>query len=121
MSARVLVLALAVFSLAQSAGQADLILHNARVYTVDVNRSTADAIAIRGDRIARVGTSADVLALRGSSTRVIDVRGATIVPGLQDAHGHFTGLGASMQSIDLRGTTTYEQVVSALLDGAPGR
>jgi predicted amidohydrolase YtcJ len=89
----------------------DLILHNARIYTMDAARTTAEAIAIRGDRIARVGTNADLLALRGSATRVIDVSGATIVPGLQDAHGHFTGLGASMQSIDLRGTTSYEQVV----------
>jgi predicted amidohydrolase YtcJ len=99
-------------SLRQGSGQApDLILHNARIYTVDANRPTAEAIAIRGDRIARVGTNAEVLALRGSATRAIDVSGATIVPGLQDAHAHFTGLGASMQSIDLRGTTSYEQVV----------
>jgi predicted amidohydrolase YtcJ len=96
----------------QGSGQApDLILHNARIYTVDARRPIAEAIAVRGDRIARVGANAEVLALRGAATRVIDISGATIVPGLQDAHAHFTGLGASMQSIDLRGTTTYEQVV----------
>jgi predicted amidohydrolase YtcJ len=100
-----------VLSVAQSAATPDLILHNARIYTMDAARTTAEAIAIRGDRIARVSTNADVLALRGSATRVIDVSGAAIVPGLQDAHAHFTGLGASMQSIDLRGTTSYEQVV----------
>jgi len=119
MTMRVVAVAVAVLSLGQapatlrqSPGQSpDVILHNARVYTVDASRPTADAIAIRGDRIARVGTNAEVLALRGSATRVIDIAGATIVPGLQDAHGHFTGLGATMQSIDLRGTTTYEQVV----------
>jgi predicted amidohydrolase YtcJ len=99
-------------ALRQGSGQApDLILHNARIYTADASRPTAEAIAIRGDRIARVGVNAEVLSLRGTVTRVIDIGGATIVPGLQDAHGHFTGLGASMQSIDLRGTTTYEQVV----------
>ena len=111
MTIRILAAAVAALSLGQASPPPDLILHNARIYTVDASRPTAEAIAIRGDRIARVGANSEVLALRGSATRVIDVSGGTIVPGLQDAHGHFTGLGASMQSIDLRGTTTYEQVV----------
>ena len=111
MTIRILAAAVAALSLGQASPPPDLILHNARIYTVDASRPTAEAIAIRGDRIARVGANSEVLALRGSATRVIDVSGRTIVPGLQDAHGHFTGLGASMQSIDLRGTTTYEQVV----------
>jgi predicted amidohydrolase YtcJ len=108
---RVLAAAVAALSLAQAGAGPDLILHNARIYTVDPSRPTADAIAIRGDRIVRVGANAEILSLRAPATRVMDVAGATIVPGLQDAHGHFTGLGASMQSIDLRGTTSYEQVV----------
>jgi hypothetical protein len=108
---RVLAAAVAALSLAQAGAAPDLILHNARIYTVDPSRPTADAIAIRGDRIVRVGANAEILSLRAPATRVMDVAGATIVPGLQDAHGHFTGLGASMQSIDLRGTTSYEQVV----------
>jgi predicted amidohydrolase YtcJ len=111
MTVRILAAVVAALSLAQVTTVPDVILHDARIYTVDANRPTAEAIAIRGDRIARVGTNADVLALRGTTTRLIDVSGATIVPGLQDAHGHFSALGASMQSIDLRGTTSYEQVV----------
>jgi predicted amidohydrolase YtcJ len=108
---RLLVALLAVLSLGQATPVPDLILHNARIYTVDAKRRTAEAIAIRGDQIARVGTNAEVLALRAPATRVIDVSGGTIIPGLHDAHAHFTGLGASMQSIELRGTTSYEQVV----------
>ena len=114
MTTRALAAVVVVLSMGQAATTPDLIVHNARVYTVDANRSTAEAIAVRGDRIMLVGASSDVLARRGPSTRVIDARGATIVPGLHDAHAHFTGLGASMQSIDLRGTTSYEQVVSAV-------
>jgi predicted amidohydrolase YtcJ len=117
--AAVLSLGQATQALRQGSGQApDLILHNARIYTVDANRPTAEAIAIRSDRIVRVGTNADVLGLRGSNTRLVNVAGATIVPGLQDAHGHFTGLGASMQSIDLRGTTSYEQIVGLVRNRA---
>ena len=111
MTIRLLTAIAVVLSLAQERSAPDLILHNTRIYTGDANRPTAEAIAILRDRIVRVGTNADVVTLRGSTTRVIDLSGATIVPGLQDAHGHFTGLGASMQSIDLRGTTSYEQVV----------
>ena len=90
---------------------ADLILHNAKIYTADDARPRAEAIAIRGDRIAAVGTSADILKLKGGSTRVIDARGAAIVPGLHDSHGHFTGLGASLQVLRLRGTRNWEQIV----------
>ena len=114
MTTRALAVAVAVLSLGQATSAPDLILHNARVYTVDANRSTAEAIAVRGDRIVRVGGNRDLLALGGPSTRVIDARGGTIVPGLHDAHAHFTGLGAGMQRMDLRGTTSYEQVVSAV-------
>lgn len=93
---------------------ADLILHNARIYTADEKNPTAEAIAIRGDRIVRVGTSEAVLPLAGAMTKVIDSGGATLVPGLHDAHGHFAELGASLQMLDLRGTAGYQQVVDAV-------
>ena len=105
--------AVAAFSslVAQTPAPADLILHNARVYTLDSRNPAAEAVGIRGDRIVRVGTDAQVLALRSSSTRVIDARQTAIVPGLQDAHGHIVGLGASLENLDLRGTSTYQQIV----------
>ena len=105
-----LVCSVAILS-AQAPRPPDLILHNARVYTVDSRNSVADAIAIAGDRIIQVGRNADALALRAASTRVLDMRGATIVPGFHDAHGHVVGLGASLQDVDLRGTSSYEEVV----------
>jgi predicted amidohydrolase YtcJ len=81
------------------------------VYTVNAAQPTAEAVAARGDRIVLVGSNQDALALRGDGTQVIDAQGAAVVPGLQDAHGHFTGLGASLQVLRLRGTTSYEQIV----------
>jgi len=105
-----LVCSVAILS-AQAPRPPDLILHNARLYTVDSRNSVADAIAIAGDRIIQVGRNADALALRAASTRVLDMRGATIVPGFHDAHGHVVGLGASLQDVDLRGTSSYEEVV----------
>jgi predicted amidohydrolase YtcJ len=89
----------------------DLIIENATVYTVDERHPTAEAIGIRGDRIVFVGSRAEAAKLKGPATRVIDAGGATVVPGLQDSHGHFTGLGESLQSLDLRGTTSYDEIV----------
>ena len=113
--ARCLALSLAVCGItilgAQAPNPPTLILHNARIYTVDARNSVAEAVAIAGDRITRVGKEAEILGLKAASTRVMDVRGATIVPGLHDAHAHVVGLGASLQDVDLRGTRSFEEVV----------
>jgi predicted amidohydrolase YtcJ len=95
----------------QSPDPADIIVHGATVYTANPSQPRAEAVAIRGGRIALVGATADALRLRGPATRVIDATGATIVPGLQDAHAHFTGLGASLQMLDVRGTPGYDAVL----------
>ena len=87
-------------------------MHNAQVYTVHVG--TADGAGRgRPRRSHRAGgQNQAALELRGPETRVIDARGTErCVPGLQDSHGHFTGLGASLQVLRLRGTTSYEQIV----------
>jgi predicted amidohydrolase YtcJ len=91
--------------------RASLIVHNAKVYTVHDAQPTAEAVAVRGDRIVLVGRSAAALELRGPETRVIDAEGATLIPGIQDAHGHFTGLGESLQVLQLRGTSSFEEIV----------
>jgi predicted amidohydrolase YtcJ len=90
---------------------ATLIVHNAQVYTMYAAQPTAEAVAVRGDRIVLVGTSAAALDLRGPETRVIDAGGATLIPGIQDAHGHFTGLGESLQVLQLRGTRSFDEIV----------
>jgi predicted amidohydrolase YtcJ len=95
-----------------AAPPADLIVHNAWIYTVDHANSVAEAIAITGDRIAAVGPNDGILQRRGEHTRVIDAQQAAIVPGLHDAHGHFVGLGESLQIVDLRGTSSYEEVIA---------
>src|SRR5215475_2958518 len=71
---------------------ADIILHNAKVLTVDKNFSIAQAIAVTGNTITAVGQEADVMKLAGPNTQVIDVKGRTIIPGLMDTHLHYTGL-----------------------------
>jgi len=91
---------------------ADLIVINAVVHTMNAARPRAEAVAVRGERFVAVGTSAEVLRWRGSSTRVVDAAGLTVVPGLQDAHGHVAGLGAALQELDLRDTPSFEAIVA---------
>ena len=66
----------------------DLILTGGKVLTVDADFTIAQAVAIQGDRICAVGTTADLLALATPNTRIVDVAGKTVVPGLIDGHAH---------------------------------
>jgi predicted amidohydrolase YtcJ len=91
---------------------ADLIVHHGTIHTVAAGAPRAEAIAIRGDRIVYVGADAGALKLRGPATRVIDVDGRAVLPGLQDAHGHVFGLGEQLQELDLRGTTSLAEVTA---------
>ena len=67
-----------------AAEAADLVLKNAVVHTVDAKRPRAEAVAVRGNRIVAVGSSAEVQALVGPTTRVLDLAGRTVVPGFDD-------------------------------------
>ena len=81
----------------------DLVLHHGVVLTLDPALPSATAIAIRGDRIAAVGADADIQSLAGEQTRSIDLKGAFVLPGLVDAHGHVASLGERLASVDVRG------------------
>jgi predicted amidohydrolase YtcJ len=93
---------------------ATLIVVNAKVWTGDPAKPWAQAIAARGDRLAAVGTSAEAMKLRGAETRVIDAKGAMLVPGLIDSHVHAIDAGYAMQSVQLHEAMTREQFVADL-------
>ncbi len=77
--------------LASEPGEADLIVHNARVHTVDDGRPQASAFAVKDGRFLRVGDDAAAKALAGKATQIIDARGMTVVPGFIDCHNHAVG------------------------------
>ncbi len=91
---------------------ADLILKDANVITVDPDRPQAEAIAIQGDLILAVGTNDEVDAFVGDTTRVLSLNGATVVPGLIDAHMHFPLLGKRTKQLFLDETRTPEEAVA---------
>lgn len=91
--------------LAQAAA-ISLAIVNARVWTGDTRRPWADAVAVQGNQIAAVGSSAEIRKLAGAATRVIDAKGAMVVPGFTDAHVHFIDGGFALQSVKLRDAKT---------------
>src|SRR5262252_3429251 len=70
---------------AQSQPEADLAITNARVWTVDKNRPTAEAVAVLGDRIVAVGSNREINSWRGPGTKVLDAGGKLLLPGFNDA------------------------------------
>ncbi len=86
---RWLSLSLLVAGCRSSAPSADLIFVNGKVITVDSADRVAEAVAVRGDRIVAVGTTAEIERLQGKATRRIDLAGRALTPGLIDAHAHF--------------------------------
>src|SRR5690242_8620340 len=91
---------------------ADLILVNTRIYTVDDSHPFVEAMAVRGGRVAFIGSTREALLLRGPSTQVLDLAGRTVIPGMVDAHAHLFGLGAFLRDIDLTDTRSYDAIVS---------
>ena len=90
------ILILLVFTLAWAWGaDADLILHNGKIVTVDANFSVRQAVAVKGGKIVAVGMNQAILAERGPQTRVIDLHGRMVLPGLFDSHVHPLSAGLS--------------------------
>jgi predicted amidohydrolase YtcJ len=88
---------------------ADLILINGKVWTVNDKHPEAEAVAVLGNRIIAVGTSKDIRKLAGAQTRVIDLQGRRVVPGFNDAHVHFFNGGAGLASVQLRDAKTPQE------------
>jgi hypothetical protein len=97
---------------------ADLIVTNARIYTVDDNRPLAEAMAIRDGRVVFVGSARGAEVFAGSRTERLDLDGKTVIPGMVDAHIHLTGLGVALRILDLVGTRSYEEVIERVVERA---
>jgi predicted amidohydrolase YtcJ len=93
--------------------KADLLIYNATVYTVDSAFSVAEAIVISGGKILATGKSEE-LKQQYNATEQIDAKGRFIYPGLIDAHAHFYRYGLSLQTADLTGTTSWNEIIEKI-------
>src|SRR5215468_9676583 len=95
----------------------DTIFYDSKIITVDSGFTTQQAFAVRGEQYVAVGTNAAVQALAGANTRLVDLRGSAIIPGLSDNHDHLYKSAKVMRGIDLVGATSTAEVVKRLRDG----
>ena len=102
--------------------EADLVIRDAKIYTVDPTRPWAEAVSIKDGRILRVGSDAEILRSVSNDTRVLDVRGRLVLPGFIDSHSHIT-FGSDpdvLQLSDVRSPREiYERVRHAVATQAP--
>ncbi|HEX8857741.1 MAG TPA: amidohydrolase [Actinomycetes bacterium] len=106
------------------AGDAELVFVGGGVWTLDPSRPWASAVAVRGGRIALVGSDAEAHGLRGPRTQVIDLRGRMLLPGFQDAHSHPLLGGTERLQCDLSGGQTiaeYGELIAAYAERHPER
>lgn len=99
---------------APSDGKADWIYKGGLIYTVDPAQPTAEAIAVRGDRIVFVGSARDVEAWQGPQTQVVNLHGGMLMPGFVDGHNHLATLGITKLGINLGGLVGKEAVFKAI-------
>lgn len=94
--------------------KAGLVLTGGKIYTVDPDRSVHQAVAIRDGKILFVGDDAGARALAGPDTRVVDLGGRLVLPGLQDAHVHPVSGGVEASLCDLNGLSTVDQYLETI-------
>jgi predicted amidohydrolase YtcJ len=97
---------------------AELVLTNGKIVTVETAGSQAQAVAVRGDRIVALGSSADVKRHIGPSTQVIDLNGQLVIPGFIEGHGHFTGVGTAELQLKLMKTQSWDEIVAMVAAAA---
>jgi predicted amidohydrolase YtcJ len=93
---------------------ADIVFKNGNVYTANDNAPAAQAIAVKADRIVFVGTNAAAEKFIGKDTRVVDLKGNTVLPGFTDSHQHLSGVGQREMTLNLENTSSLADLLAKL-------
>jgi predicted amidohydrolase YtcJ len=101
-----------------AAEPADLVLRGGKVATLVSDKPTAEAVAIRGERIVAVGTAEEIGLLIGPQTKVMDTTGKLVVPGFIEGHGHFLSLGEQKLKLDVSDATSWQEVIERVAAAA---
>jgi predicted amidohydrolase YtcJ len=106
---------LALIWLFQSPAPPDAVFHNGKVVTVDGEFSVRQAFAVQGDKFVVVGTNPEILALAGPKTRVVNLEGRTVIPGLMDNHNHqYRAASTTMRGLSITGVASLADRISPL-------
>ena len=99
-------------------GSADMVIHNGHVLTLGVGHRHASAIAIKDGLVVGVGNDASIRRFKGSKTEVVDARGGTVIPGINDSHNHLAALGLSLPPYQLDVNVTSVAELQAIIAAA---
>ena len=105
-------------ALTQTPAKPDLLLLNAHIITMNPRNPSAEAVAVKDGRIAWVGSTADAKTIFGNAAETLDLGGATVLPGIIDAHAHLMSLGESFLKLDLKGIATFEEAARRVKEKA---
>jgi len=97
---------------------ADLVFVGGDIYTMDAENARATAVAIRGQHIIAVGSDETIARHVGKGTRIVDLQGRTLTPGLSDAHCHLYGLGKSLESVNLRDVKSADAAAQLVFEAS---
>jgi hypothetical protein len=101
--------------------EADILITNARAFTMDSARPRAGALAIAGNRILKIGDKSELAALRGRNTRIINAAGNTVIPGIVESHLHIFGGSVELDSLMLNGVSGYDAIAEAVAERRKAR
>ena len=104
--------ALSLISINSKVETADIVFENGNIYTASDRQPHAEAIAVKDSRIIFVGSNADAKKFEGKATRVVDLKGHTVLPGMTDAHYHLIGVGFREMTLNLEGTASLEDFLT---------
>lgn len=90
----------------------NILFKNGNIYTANDAKPRAEAIAVKDDRIVFVGSNADAQKYADKNTRIVDLKGATVLPGFTDSHQHLSGVGLREMTLNLEGTTSLEDFLA---------
>jgi predicted amidohydrolase YtcJ len=111
-------LTLALISCGKKETPADMIITGGTIYTVDKTIPTAEAVAVKDEKIIFVGSASEVEKFKNDKTTVIDLAGKTMTPGFIESHGHIMGLGYNEMNLDLMDTKSWDEIVERVRQAA---
>ena len=116
MNNRLVISFLFLFFVSCESQKADMIIHNGMIYTMNDLNPTAEAVAVSSGKIIALGKYTDLDPLITPRTKIINLSGATMTPGIIEGHGHFYGLGLAKMQLDLSKTESYQDLVDMVSD-----